>query len=681
MEKYRFGNTVRRLFMDFPHVPAESKTGEDILSRLYQGKVTPEMMDLVFRHILLVNELNDSSNRGESLETLVKTASDRLKEIHHFRGVVVMMRETDDAGQPHLVVFYHNLESRPVKLAEKLIGLKVNQLRAPFFQDSIYRQLYEKGKPLISSGPELLRYFQDLLEPGNPLRNLAGQAIAILGVSHMFALPMTDSGGTFGHISCFSDDSLPESVREPVILVCDKIGEIITRNRSELRRHETERRYTRLFDEMLSAFALHEIIIDKKGLPVDYRFLEVNRAFEEMTGLEKTHITGKKASEVLPTLDPFWIETYGRVALTQHPERFQRFSEELSRFYDVSAFSPEPGCFATVFHDITYQKNLEREMKVSEERLKLALYAARQGLFDIDIRSGEFVVSSEYAAILGYSPVDFTENMESWMERIHPDDREKVKTRFQRYLEGEVLEFNDEYRMLTASGKYQWILSTGATVEWDEQATPHRVIGTMVDISARKAMEQQLVEAKRELELAYLEAERLSRTDGLTNLSNRRSFNDLFEVEWKRAIRGRYDLAVLMMDIDYFKQFNDTQGHVAGDGCLVRVAECIRRSVRRPPDIVARYGGEEFVVLLPDTNEEGALIVAENIRKAIADLGIPHPASSVQPTVTISVGASSLVPDREASKEILLRSADRALYRAKDAGRNRSLYEKYSDKE
>jgi diguanylate cyclase (GGDEF)-like protein len=160
-----------------------------------------------------------------------------------------------------------------------------------------------------------------------------------------------------------------------------------------------------------------------------------------------------------------------------------------------------------------------------------------------------------------------------------------------------------------------------------------------------------------------------SNTDGLTNISNRRHFDYVLSQEWNRGQRSSSPLAVIMLDIDHFKSFNDHYGHLAGDHCLQRLAQALAQSARRVGELVARYGGEEFIILLPNTDKQTALEVATHIRETVLSLAIPHATSPVS-IVTVSVGVASLQPSSLQLPEELVRLADAALYRAKLAGRN-----------
>jgi diguanylate cyclase (GGDEF)-like protein len=163
---------------------------------------------------------------------------------------------------------------------------------------------------------------------------------------------------------------------------------------------------------------------------------------------------------------------------------------------------------------------------------------------------------------------------------------------------------------------------------------------------------------------------RTSAVDGLTGLANRYSFEEFMEREWRRAIRDRKPLSLIMADIDHFKAFNDNYGHQGGDDCLKKVAWVIAASVKRPADLAARYGGEEFMAVLPDTDLNGALEIAEMLRRGVEALNIPHEHSSTAGVVTISVGVASLIPEQVMSSSHLVKLVDMALYSAKHAGRN-----------
>ncbi|TAN44108.1 MAG: PleD family two-component system response regulator [Nitrospirae bacterium] len=164
---------------------------------------------------------------------------------------------------------------------------------------------------------------------------------------------------------------------------------------------------------------------------------------------------------------------------------------------------------------------------------------------------------------------------------------------------------------------------------------------------------------------------RLSSLDGLTGIANRRSFDEYLDREWRRATRTGSPMGLIMLDIDYFKKYNDTYGHAIGDECLKAVAKAFQSALERPADFAARYGGEEFACILPDTDIQGATVIAGYIAEAVRKLAIPHSASPVAPYVTVSIGVSVIQPSPALHPSSLIEASDRKLYEAKHKGRNR----------
>jgi diguanylate cyclase (GGDEF)-like protein len=183
-----------------------------------------------------------------------------------------------------------------------------------------------------------------------------------------------------------------------------------------------------------------------------------------------------------------------------------------------------------------------------------------------------------------------------------------------------------------------------------------------------------LLEERKELQLSLQKEElryrSLANADALTGLANRRAFDETLQAEWQHAVRGRHPLALLLIDVDLFKSYNDLYGHIGGDECLRCIATVIASTLQRTTDTASRFGGEEFAIILPNTHIEGALAVAESIRQAVVTMNLPHPCNP-HGRQTISIGVAAAVPNREDSVVSLLKLSDHALYRAKDLGRNR----------
>ncbi len=180
----------------------------------------------------------------------------------------------------------------------------------------------------------------------------------------------------------------------------------------------------------------------------------------------------------------------------------------------------------------------------------------------------------------------------------------------------------------------------------------------------------QLEEVQLELERSNHKLQRLSAIDGLTGLANRRCFDETLLKEWKRAQRNEKPLSLIIIDIDFFKPYNDFYGHVAGDAALKKVAIAIEAPLQRPIDLACRYGGEEFTVILPNTDSEGAELVVKRIQKSIADMSIEHEASTISDILTASMGVVTVVPGKDELPSNILEVADIALYRVKESGRS-----------
>lgn len=198
-----------------------------------------------------------------------------------------------------------------------------------------------------------------------------------------------------------------------------------------------------------------------------------------------------------------------------------------------------------------------------------------------------------------------------------------------------------------------------------------------IELKAKNAhLERELLKrqlAAKKLSNLNQQLGKLAAVDALTEIANRRIFDEFFRREWQRGQREQHYLALILGDIDHFKLYNDNLGHQLGDYCLKRVAQAITKAVKRPADLVARYGGEEFAIILPQTSGQNALQVAETIRLQVKQLRLPHPESTVGNYVSLSLGVSCVIPESKYNQEQLLTAADQALYQAKKQGRDRSV--------
>jgi len=270
-------------------------------------------------------------------------------------------------------------------------------------------------------------------------------------------------------------------------------------------------------------------------------------------------------------------------------------------------------------------------------------------------------IGPQIEALLGWSPASW-QSVNDWADRIHEEDRQKTVD-FCVAQSQQGVDHEADYRAITRQGEYVWIRDVVHVVRRPDGSVDS-LVGFMFDITARKQAEEKILQLQRELEI-------LSYRDSLTGVANRRMFDTVYPVQWAKARDTGHPLSLVIVDIDYFKQYNDHYGHVQGDECLRRVAQVLDTAASHPGHLCARLGGEEFVLLLPATDAEGARIKAERCRKLLAQEEIPHARSGAGRLVTVSLGVGTIVPGAGDDPGVFLDRIDRRLYQAKSAGRDR----------
>ncbi|MGR0136388.1 diguanylate cyclase [Pseudomonas sp. RSP] len=272
-------------------------------------------------------------------------------------------------------------------------------------------------------------------------------------------------------------------------------------------------------------------------------------------------------------------------------------------------------------------------------------------------------IGPQIETVLGWSQQSWV-SVDDWVERMHPDDREYV-VNFCVSQSRAGVDHEADYRALTVNGDYVWIRDVVHVIRKDGEV--EALNGFMFDISERKQTEEHLIRLQKQLE-------EYSYQDGLTGIANRRMFDTVLEREWASAQRSQLPLSLIILDIDFFKQYNDHFGHIKGDDCLRQVARTLALAANRPRDFIARIGGEEFVWLLPETDAASARQVARRCLHLICQQEIEHPHSSVSHLLTLSLGVGTRLVTAGSEALEFVEEVDKLLYQAKHDGRMRAAF-------
>ena len=309
------------------------------------------------------------------------------------------------------------------------------------------------------------------------------------------------------------------------------------------------------------------------------------------------------------------------------------------------------------------RQQAEQAWQESQLFIQGILDASTNILYVNDFASGtNYYVNGYMENILGYSPEEVRQIGAQFLEEIaHRNNIKTIHQARQKLAQsksGDIIE--SEYRLRHKQGNWRWMLCRETIFKWNQDGTPLQLLGTATDITVHKKNAEALQQQNQELTA-------LARVDALTQIANRRAFDEFLGKAW--AARNHTPLTLILCDIDYFKLYNDTYGHQAGDECLRLVAQALKKAVKRQPDLVARYGGEEFAVVLPNTALAGAKHVARAIQTTVQALEIEHRLSAVSPHLTISLGIATVSSTANGSPQELIAAADQGLYQAKSDGR------------
>lgn len=431
---------------------------------------------------------------------------------------------------------------------------------------------------------------------------------------------------------------------------------------------EAEHRATQaniLFDQIFDTTHVLYALLD-----TNFNFIRVNRAYADAGGMQPGDFVGRNHFELYPNADNEAIfrrvlttgETYqARARHFRHPRLGDSYWDWTLQAIDSGGAGGVEALLLTL-QNVTEQHNMAKALEKEQMRLRAIMDTALDAIVITDSRGIIEECNPATESIFGYRPEELAGQS---INQLMPDHyrrqhdaymRQYMNTNMPRLL-GRVLETQGQRK----DGS---VFPLEVTVTDSEVDGEHLLIGFMRDISEQKALLEKL--EKQNEELRYQ-----SSHDPLTGLMNRRYADDYIATEWARARRNHTEISVLIIDVDFFKHYNDTYGHQAGDACLQRLARIFDDHLQRPSDVVARYGGEEFIAILPSTSGQGACGLAESMRQAVAGAAIPHESSSVADHVTVSIGVSSVIPEQGQRFEDIVHEADEALYQAKNGGRNR----------
>ncbi|MGK7946029.1 MAG: diguanylate cyclase, partial [Microcystaceae cyanobacterium] len=317
--------------------------------------------------------------------------------------------------------------------------------------------------------------------------------------------------------------------------------------------------------------------------------------------------------------------------------------------------------FVGVQNDITKRRKIEEALVKSEQKFASAFRASPDPIAITSLANGQFIdVNRSFCDISEYNPEEVINHTASdlnlWVD-------EQACLVLCKKLQSEDTVCDQEVRLRAKSGEIKTLLLSAELIELENKPC---MLTIAKDITERQRIKQAL-------EAANMELYRLANVDGLTQVANRRRFDESLETEWQRCYREKQYLSLIFCDVDEFKRYNDYYEHLRGDDCLIQVAKTINQGIRRATDVVARYGGEEFAVILPNTDKKGAMKVAKNIQSLMRKLKLPHANSTVSSYVTLSMGVVSLIPQADFNPTELIRLADKGLFEAKKQGRDRII--------
>jgi diguanylate cyclase (GGDEF)-like protein/PAS domain S-box-containing protein len=390
-----------------------------------------------------------------------------------------------------------------------------------------------------------------------------------------------------------------------------------------------------VFKHLEEGVALHQIILDEEGNPVDYRFLEVNQAFCALLGFQREKVIGKTVRALLPETPLSLIREYGQVALERQTKNFNYYGEDLGRHWKVHAYSPAAMQFITVFSDITDMVNKQRDLELERERLQMAIDTADLAFLDIEMEGDRVHVQG---GIFNKYTIEKIADLDSFFTNIHPIDQRDVAEQQKELLDGKRESFSIEMRF-DRGGNMKWIEMNLKIVTYQADGRANRIIGVIKDIHEKKRERQRF--------------EFLANHDVLTDTFNRNAFERYIQ---RNLPAEQYPVGMLLFDVDGLKLLNDGFGHGEGDLLLTCFAATLKSEFESPARIF-RIGGDEFAVIMPKVQAEEIPELQKQIKEKVEAFDLP-----IQASISSGFG---LIESKGELLEDTFREAEDRMYRNK----------------
>ncbi|WP_319589421.1 PAS domain-containing protein [uncultured Draconibacterium sp.] len=477
--------------------------------KYFEWTATPfpeeEIMYCIGRDITQRKQLEAKSNVQSSNMSFLNSIAIPLTDIHpNDKFTEIVLKNIKDYTGATLAAFSHyNPQKKELKLnhieADKGIlktifnvaGKAITQTASPV-NDDTYKLI------TASSVAEFDNFF-DITFGAIP--KFIDKAIrSSTGINRLFPISHIIEGELYGTTMLAFKKDQPVPSIDLLESYSHLLSLALRRYNAEKAKKESETQFSQLFENMEQGFALHQMIYDDKGKPTDYRFVLMNKAFEQLTGMSAEKFIGKSLKQVLPNTEKYWIENYGKVAQTGQSIHFEHYAKEFDKYYNVVAYSPKKDFFATIFSDTTQniknRENLREAKERAEEsdyRVKLAIESGNLGVWDLNLKNNSLEWNDRMYELYGIRKEEFTNNIEAWENGVHPDDKEQANKELDLAINRQE-KFNTSFRVVHPDGTILYLKADGIVI-FDEAGEPTRMIGINRDVTEIKKREIELQES------------------------------------------------------------------------------------------------------------------------------------------------------------------------------------------